>query len=110
MGSVAGPLLRLRVPLRGVRGRRRLLVSVGDRVRRTGLRHDLVDRDVRLPRLPCDRVVVRRKARGAHMGLIPVTIARTPQQRAEIGIGQQIAPEPMRFLLNWGRKYSLWVF
>jgi NADH-quinone oxidoreductase subunit B len=39
-----------------------------------------------------------------------VTIARTPDERASIGVGQKIAPEPMRFLLNWGRKYSLWVF
>ena len=47
------------------------------------------------------------------MGLIPVSIGRRPGDggpEVDIGIGQQIAPEPMRFLLNWGRKYSLWVF
>ena len=29
-----------------------------------------------------------------------------------VGIGplQKIAPKPARYLLNWGRKYSLWVF
>ena len=27
-----------------------------------------------------------------------------------IGIGQGMAPEPMRVVLNWGRRYSLWVF
>jgi NADH-quinone oxidoreductase subunit B len=29
---------------------------------------------------------------------------------ATIGRGSQIAPKPARYLLNWGRKYSLWVF
>ena len=24
--------------------------------------------------------------------------------------GRRIAPKPARYLLNWGRKYSLWVF
>jgi NADH-quinone oxidoreductase B subunit len=27
-----------------------------------------------------------------------------------VGIGQQIVPKPIRFVLNWGRRYSLWVF
>jgi NADH-quinone oxidoreductase subunit B len=47
------------------------------------------------------------------VGLTPVTIGRRPgdgDAGMDIGIGQKIAPEPMRFLLNWGRKYSLWVF
>jgi NADH-quinone oxidoreductase subunit B len=43
------------------------------------------------------------------VGLTPITIGPHPGD-PEIGIGQKIAPEPMRFLLNWGRKYSLWVF
>jgi len=25
-------------------------------------------------------------------------------------VGQQIVPKPIRFVLNWGRRYSLWVF
>ena len=27
-----------------------------------------------------------------------------------VGVGQQIVPRPIRFVLNWGRRYSLWVF
>jgi len=27
-----------------------------------------------------------------------------------VGALQQVAPEPARYLLNWGRRYSLWVF
>ena len=27
-----------------------------------------------------------------------------------VGVGQQIVPKPIRFVLNWGRRYSLWVF
>ncbi len=26
-----------------------------------------------------------------------------------VGIGQQVVPKPIRFVLNWGRRYSLWV-
>ena len=39
----------------------------------------------------------------------------TVRERTELGmpsIGplQKVAPKPARYLLNWGRKYSLWVF
>ena len=27
-----------------------------------------------------------------------------------VGAGQDVAPKPMRVVLNWGRRYSLWVF
>jgi NADH-quinone oxidoreductase subunit B len=27
-----------------------------------------------------------------------------------VGAGTQFAPKPARFILNWGRRYSLWVF
>lgn len=27
-----------------------------------------------------------------------------------VGPGAQAVPEPIRFVLNWGRRYSLWVF
>ena len=27
-----------------------------------------------------------------------------------VGVGQQLVPKPIRFVLNWGRRYSLWVF
>jgi NADH-quinone oxidoreductase subunit B len=29
---------------------------------------------------------------------------------ASLGAGQEMAPQPMRVVLNWGRRYSLWVF
>ncbi|MFD1825069.1 MULTISPECIES: NADH-quinone oxidoreductase subunit B [Mumia] len=28
----------------------------------------------------------------------------------ELGVGSALAPRPVRYLLNWGRRYSLWVF
>ncbi len=34
----------------------------------------------------------------------------TPVQIQGIGPGSRIAPAPIRFVLNWGRRYSLWVF
>jgi len=34
----------------------------------------------------------------------------TPVQIQGVGIGQQVVPKPIRFVLNWGRRYSLWVF
>jgi NADH-quinone oxidoreductase subunit B len=27
-----------------------------------------------------------------------------------VGLGTAVAPKPARYILNWGRKYSLWVF
>ena len=34
----------------------------------------------------------------------------TPTVRPAVGALAKLAPEPVRYLLNWGRKYSLWVF
>src|ERR671931_2224610 len=33
-----------------------------------------------------------------------------PTVRPDVGALAKLAPEPVRYLLNWGRKYSLWVF
>src|SRR6059036_3357311 len=33
-----------------------------------------------------------------------------PTVRPAVGALAKLAPEPVRFLLNWGRRYSLWVF
>jgi NADH-quinone oxidoreductase subunit B len=46
------------------------------------------------------------------VGLIP---ARTPSHPVPVsiqgvGVGSRVAPAPIRFVLNWGRRYSLWVF
>nr|WP_203992080.1 NADH-quinone oxidoreductase subunit NuoB [Sphaerisporangium rufum] len=27
-----------------------------------------------------------------------------------VGPGSELAPRPMRFVVNWGRRYSMWVF
>ena len=33
-----------------------------------------------------------------------------PPQKSSLGPLSRLAPEPMRLVLNWGRRYSLWVF
>lgn len=33
-----------------------------------------------------------------------------PQPAPRVGVLSRLAPEPMKVLLNWGRRYSLWVF
>ena len=33
-----------------------------------------------------------------------------PTVRPHVGMAQEHAPKPMRLVLNWGRRYSLWVF
>ncbi len=38
------------------------------------------------------------------------TAATEPAPSSGLGILSSLAPAPMRFLLNWGRQYSLWVF
>ena len=37
----------------------------------------------------------------------PVFAARSPKR---LGVLSRLAPEPMKVVLNWGRRYSLWVF
>ncbi|HSK54164.1 MAG TPA: NADH-quinone oxidoreductase subunit B family protein [Jiangellales bacterium] len=34
----------------------------------------------------------------------------TPLPEPRVGALQRMAPDPMRVVLNWGRRYSLWVF
>ncbi|NYH85440.1 NADH-quinone oxidoreductase subunit B [Actinopolymorpha cephalotaxi] len=33
-----------------------------------------------------------------------------PGSPGELGALSRLAPEPLKFVLNWGRRYSLWVF
>ncbi|MEV6616050.1 NADH-quinone oxidoreductase subunit B family protein [Streptomyces sp. NPDC051051] len=42
----------------------------------------------------------------------PVRIPPTGQsrERGKLGALARLAPEPMKVVLNWGRRYSLWVF
>ncbi|HET9758961.1 MAG TPA: NADH-quinone oxidoreductase subunit B family protein [Nocardioidaceae bacterium] len=44
------------------------------------------------------------------MDLTPATRETTDLGMPSIGPLQKVAPKPARYLLNWGRKYSLWVF
>ena len=59
------------------------------------------------------------RQRGAVTLGMPATRARGRQQAVQIpseqpsrtfGAAFQAAPKPMKLVLNWGRKYSLWVF
>jgi NADH-quinone oxidoreductase subunit B len=38
------------------------------------------------------------------------TVGATPLGMPTIGPGQAVAPNPLKLVLNWGRRYSLWVF
>src|ERR1700724_2061597 len=42
---------------------------------------------------------------GAELGMTAVDL---PEPR--VGVVSRRAPKPMKFVLNWGRRYSLWVF
>jgi len=44
------------------------------------------------------------------MDLKPARRRPVDVQVQGVGVGQQIVPKPIRFVLNWGRRYSLWVF
>ena len=44
------------------------------------------------------------------MDLTPVPAAPVALPDPTLGPGSALAPKPVRFLLNWGRAYSLWVF
>ncbi|MBO8201495.1 NADH-quinone oxidoreductase subunit B [Streptomyces smyrnaeus] len=39
----------------------------------------------------------------------PAAAARA-EGRPQLGLLSRLAPEPMKVVLNWGRRYSLWVF
>jgi NADH-quinone oxidoreductase subunit B len=39
-----------------------------------------------------------------------VRIAESEQPQVRVGALQAVAPHPLRVVLNWGRRYSLWVF
>ncbi|HET6910706.1 MAG TPA: NADH-quinone oxidoreductase subunit B family protein [Mycobacteriales bacterium] len=44
------------------------------------------------------------------MDLMPQRRHPVDVQLQGVGLGQQVVPKPIRFVLNWGRRYSLWVF
>lgn len=39
---------------------------------------------------------------------LPVPVLRAEPEK--LGVLSRLAPEPMKVVLNWGRRYSLWVF
>ena len=41
---------------------------------------------------------------------LPIPTIGPPVPPATLGAGSEHAPKAARYLLNWGRKYSLWVF
>jgi NADH-quinone oxidoreductase subunit B len=41
---------------------------------------------------------------------VPATVAPVALPMPTVGRLQEAAPHPMRLVLNWGRRYSLWVF
>lgn len=47
---------------------------------------------------------------GAGSGAVALGIPRVGLPTREFGAGFDLAPKPMKVVLNWGRKYSLWVF
>ncbi|MET8638294.1 NADH-quinone oxidoreductase subunit B [Streptomyces sp. NPDC004096] len=42
--------------------------------------------------------------------LLPEPEVLSAEGRGRLGVLSRLAPEPMKVILNWGRRYSLWVF
>src|SRR5881296_1133701 len=85
------PLLHLRVPVRDLRRRERVPVPLGQHLR--------------APRLPGSRGDGHLRV---HPG--PGTAVRLSKEGAAMGLLDNVPmPQPVKFILNWGRKYSLWV-
>ncbi|HEU5353550.1 MAG TPA: NADH-quinone oxidoreductase subunit NuoB [Actinocrinis sp.] len=51
-----------------------------------------------------------RAGAGAGGGAVALGIPRVGAPARGFGTGFDLAPKPMKVVLNWGRKYSLWVF
>ncbi|NYV74797.1 NADH-quinone oxidoreductase subunit B [Streptomyces sp. UH6] len=89
---------------------------MGDRLRRAGLRRRHPRGDVPLPRLPRRGPAVRLQE-GRPGVDVTAASAATPEpepvmlpEPKRLGVLSRLAPEPMKVVLNWGRRYSLWVF
>src|SRR4029453_12864617 len=85
------PLLHLRLPVRHLRRGERLPVPLGHGVR--AVRDAGGGGDDHLRGHPGGRPAVRLSKKGAAVGLME----------------QVDMPQPVKFILNWGRRYSLWV-
>jgi NADH-quinone oxidoreductase subunit B len=53
---------------------------------------------------------VIRAGNSAGSGAVALGIPRVGAPARGFGTGFDLAPKPMKVVLNWGRKYSLWVF
>src|SRR6266498_4112635 len=93
LGTDPDPVLRVRLRLRRLRGGGGVPVPMGDDLRSAGVRGGGAGRDGRL----------RRPARARN----PVRLA---EAGADMGLTDSPLPDPIKFVLNWGRRYSLWVF
>src|SRR6266705_1076704 len=86
------PLLRVRLPLRHLRRRERVPLPLGGGVHQ--LRRGGLLGDGRL-----------------HLGPRHRPALRVPEGCPEMGLVDSVElPQPIKFVFNWGRKYSLWVF
>src|SRR5665811_218699 len=105
LGADQCALLPLCVSLRDLRRRRRLPLPMGHRDPQRRPRHGVAGRDGHLHRCgprwfgPCGAT------RPVAVALMPVDL---PMPR--IGAVNDDAPRPIKLVLNWGRRYSLWVF
>ncbi len=108
LGADPHPLLRLRLPLRGLRGRRDLPVPLGHRLRRlpASARPRWSRWSVFLGFLGVGLLYAWRK--GVLGGCRPAGPCDRGRRRS--APLQRLAPKPIRLVLNWGRRYSLWVF
>ena len=48
--------------------------------------------------------------RSGHAVDLPLPVMRPIDPGASMGVAAEHAPKPIRVVLNWGRRYSLWVF
>ena len=83
-----------------------------------GLRRDDARGDVHLPRLPGRGPALRIEEGRPDMDVTPDPTTPCPcrvepvllPEPKRLGALARLAPEPMKVVLNWGRRYSLWVF
>src|SRR5207244_8316276 len=85
------PLLHLRLPVRDLRCGERVPVPLGHGIRASRVRGG-----------GGDGYLHSHPRRGAPL--------RVAQGGAAVGVIDKVpVPKPMKFILNWGRRYSLWV-
>ncbi|MFF3452855.1 NADH-quinone oxidoreductase subunit B [Streptomyces sp. NPDC002730] len=61
------------------------------------------------PEIPSTPEISSNPATPANPAATPATPELLPEPK-RLGVLSRLAPEPMKVVLNWGRRYSLWVF